>query len=80
MIEIVIAELMMIKIKILIAIMTLRMILIIIPAIAMIVIMTCQAIKTPTNSDISSVNSSVMSKFAKKIMLIIIKILLLFHN
>ena len=27
--------------------------------------MTCQAIKTPTNSDISSVNSSVISKFAK---------------
>ena len=66
MIEIVIAELMMIKIKILIAIMTLRMILTMIPAIVMIVIMTCQAIKTPTNSDISSVNSSVMSKFAKK--------------
>ena len=46
--------------------MTLRMILTMIPAIAMIVTMTCQAIKTPTNSDISSVNSSVTLKFAKK--------------
>ena len=63
MIEIVITELMTFLAKKCITIKTLRMILIIIPSIVIVVIMMCQAIKTPTNSDISSVKSSRTSKY-----------------